>query len=167
MKLFKIALILTLFPIVTATIPHKFYVSTTMIEYVQERQSIQIITKIFIDDVEDVLQQRYDPSVSLASDKETEADANYLKNYILQKLVIKVNGKPAKLDYIGKEYDSDIVKSYIEIVGVSKLNSIEIENKLLMDLFDEQQNIIHIKTENGRRSLMLEKENPKGLLNFN
>jgi hypothetical protein len=36
----------------------------------------------------------------------------------------------------------------------------------LFDTFEDQQNIIHIKTPEKRRSLVLDKENPKGLLNF-
>src|SRR5690606_40891120 len=61
------------------------------------------------DDIEDALQQRFDPSISLDTKKETKAADEDLKNYILQKINIKVNGKSVKLDYIGKEYDTDMV----------------------------------------------------------
>ena len=47
---------------------------------------------------------------------------------------------------------------------VFKRNSIE--NKILFDTFEDQQNIIHVKTPESRRSLVLDKENPKGLLKF-
>lgn len=156
-----------MFPLVSATSVHKFYVSITKIEYVKEKNSLQIITKIFTDDIEDVLQQRYDASISLDTKKETEAADDDLKNYILQKLNIKVNGKPVQLNYIGKEYDTDMVVAYIEVTGVKDLKSIEIENKVLMELFPEQQNIIHLKTPNTRKSLILEKDEPKGVLDFN
>ncbi|MCH2489523.1 MAG: hypothetical protein MK211_05175 [Flavobacteriales bacterium] len=167
MKFVKVALILFLFPLLTASTAHKFYVSITKIEHVEETESLQIITKIFIDDIEDVLQKRYDPNVSLATTKEREQDAALLKKYILQKLKIKVNGKPVTYDYIGRKYETDVVKSFIEVKGVKDINSIEIENKVLMDLFPEQQNIVHVKTDSNRRSLLLDADNPKGLLNFN
>ncbi|WP_157632637.1 DUF6702 family protein [Cochleicola gelatinilyticus] len=165
-KFVRIAFVLLLFPLLTASSAHKFYVSITKIEYVEEKESLQIITQIFIDDVEDVLQKRYDPNVSLATKKEREADIELLTKYILQKLKIKVNGELVELKYIGKEYDIDIVKSYFEIKGVKNIKNIEIDNTVLMDLFEEQQNIIHLKTASKRRSLILDKENPKGLLNF-
>ncbi len=168
MKFLKVALLAIVFPLMTAsTTPHKFYVSTTNIEYVAKKESLQIITKIFIDDVEDVLQERYDSSISIATTKETERDIEYLKKYILQKLKVNVNGKPVKLDYIGREYDIDVANVYIEITGVTELRSIEVKNEVLMDLFEEQQNIIHIKTPEMRRSFILEKNNPKDMLNFN
>ena len=166
MKYFRILLLLLIFPLISATSAHKFYVSITKIEYVKEKKSLQIITKIFTDDIEDALQQRYDPSISLDTKKETEAADEYLQKYILQKLNIKVNGKPVQLNYIGKEYDVDMLVAYIEVTHVPNLKSIEIENKVLMEMFPEQQNIIHLKTTNSRKSLMLDKDESSGKLKF-
>ena len=167
MKNLKYLLLLAIFPLVMAsTSAHKFYVSTTNVEYVPKKASIQIISKIFIDDIEDVLEERYGIDVHLAEKKEGEKDREYLRKYVFQKLTVFVNGEPAKLTYLGQEYETDVMKVYIEITGVSDLKSLEIENKVLMDLFDEQQNIIHINTPTKRRSIILKRDNPKGLLNF-
>ena len=166
MKYFRILLLLLIFPLISATSEHKFYVSITKIEYVKEKKSLQIITKIFTDDIEDALQQRYDPSISLDTKKETETSDEYVQKYILQKLNIKVNGKPVQLNFIGKEYDVDMLVAYIEVTNVPNLKSIEIENKVLMEMFPEQQNIIHLKTTNSRKSLMLDKDEPSGKLKF-
>ena len=167
MKYFRVLILLLAFPLLLGTSSHKFYVSITKIEYVAEKQSVQIITKIFTDDIEDALQQRYNPSITLGEEKQTEADIDFLKKYILQKLKLKVNGEPVKLNYLGQEYDTDMVVSYIEVTGVKSLNTIEIENTILMDMFSEQQNIIHLKTADSRRSLILEANETKGMLNFN
>jgi uncharacterized protein YuzE len=155
------------FPLVSGTSAHKFYVSITKIEYVKEKSSLQIITKIFTDDIEDVLQQHYDSSISLDTKKETEAADKDLKEYLLQKINIKVNGKAVQLNYLGKEYDTDMLVAYIEVEGVKDIKTIEIENKVLMEMFDEQQNIIHLKTPTTRRSLILDKDEPRGILKFN
>ena len=90
-----------------------------------------------------------------------------LKKYILQKLKISVDGAPLTLDYLGIEYDIDMVKSYIEVTGVKEFKSIEIEFNALTEIFTEQQNIIHFKSSNNRKSLILDIDNPKGVLNFN
>lgn len=164
MKIFRVLLIALVFSIVTASTAHKFYVSTTKIEYVEQQQSVQIISKIFIDDLEEVLRKRYDESIVLDSKDESEQD--FVKRYLLQKLQITINGIPATLEYIGKEYEIDLIKVYFEINDIIELNTIEIENMVLFDLFEEQQNIIHLKTGESRRSLVLNKENPKGMLNF-
>ncbi len=145
---------------------HKFYVSITKIEFAEEEQSLQIITKIFIDDIEDVLQERYDKDLVLGVESETAADILLLEKYVLQKFDVQVNGIPMKYEILGHEYENDIVKVYIEIPQVSELNSIMIENKILMDMFDEQQNIIHVKRYKKRKSMVLDSDNPKGTLNF-
>ncbi len=167
MKLFKILFIFFLLLPLTAGKAHKFYVSTTQVEYVKEEQSLQIITKVFIDDIEAVLRKRYNkPEIQLASKKETDEDARLIKQYLLKKLKIKVNGKPVTLHYLGKEYDIDILNAYLEVTNVSALETIEIENTMLTEEFPEQQNIIHLKYNKTRESLILTKDNPKGLLKF-
>ena len=166
MRYLRIFILLLVFPLVSATSAHKFYVSITKIEYVKEKNSIQIIAKIFTDDMENALRQRYDRSISLDTKKETEAADEDLKEYILQKIKIKVNGKSVQLNYIGKEYDNDMVVAYMEVTDVKELKTIEIENKVLMEVFPEQQNIIHLKTSKSRRSLILDKDEPSGKLKF-
>ena len=158
---------LLIFPFFAGFVAHKFYVSTTKVEYVKERKSIQIISKIFVEDLELVLQERYSSRVQLDPKKETDLDQNYVLNYILQKLKFKINEKEAQLIYIGKEYDIDILNIYFEIEDVDSLESIRIENKILIDLFPEQQNIIHFSNEKNNRNLILDKNRPNGLLNFN
>ncbi|WP_026450570.1 DUF6702 family protein [Aequorivita capsosiphonis] len=166
MRYLRIFILLLFFPLVSATSAHKFYVSITKIEYVKEKNSIQIITKIFTDDMENALRKRYDPTISLNTKKETEVAVEDLKKYILQKIKIKVNGKPVQLNYIGKEYDTDMLVAYMEVTDVKELKTIEIENKVLMEVFPEQQNIIHLKTSTSRRSLILDKDEPSGILKF-
>ncbi|MFK5982482.1 MAG: hypothetical protein QM499_06175 [Flavobacteriaceae bacterium] len=167
MKILKTTFLLLVFPLMISSTSHKFYVSTTNVEFVKEKQVVQIITKIFIEDVEQALQARYDPSISLDSPKEKVSDVEFLRKYVLQKMKLKINNKDVKLSYIGKEYDIDIVNMYFEIENISEVNSIEIENKVLFDMFPEQQNIIHFKTSESRKSLVLDEDNPKGVLNFN
>ncbi|MEL6810918.1 MAG: DUF6702 family protein [Bacteroidota bacterium] len=166
MKFFRIVLLVIILPITFAFTAHKFYVSITKIEFSEEDQSLQVISKLFIDDIEDVLQERYNPSVSLDPEKETQQDADYLREYVLQKLKIEVDGNAVQLNYLGHDYENDVVKTYIEIEGISGFRNIEVENKMLTELFDEQQNIIHVKKGKKRKSLILERDNPKGLLNF-
>ncbi len=156
-----------MFPLVSGTSAHKFYVSITKIEYVKEKNSLQIIIKIFTDDIEDVLQLKTGAPISLNTKKETAMADEDVKKYILQKLKIKVNGKNVQLNYIGKEYDTDMLVAYLEITNVNELKNLEIENKVLMEIFGEQQNIIHLKTPTSRRSLILDKDEPSGKLKFN
>jgi len=156
-----------MFPLMSMSTVHKFYVSITKVEYIKEEQSLQIIAKIFTEDLEKTLRERYNPEIHLDSKKETASDAEYIQKYLSKKLKINVNNEPVTIEYIGKEYENDVVKIYMEVKNVLELKTFEIENKVLMDMFDEQQNIIHFKNKKIRKSLMLDGDNPKAVLNLN
>ncbi|SEM20498.1 hypothetical protein SAMN04487910_4431 [Aquimarina amphilecti] len=145
---------------------HKFYVSVTQIEYIEEQKSLQIISRIFIDDIEEVLRKRYDENIELVSEKEETKVDQYLATYLKQKLSITVNGEEVFFDFIGKEYDNDLLLCYLEIKNIEALKTIVVSNQVLMDFFDDQQNIIHVKKDKKRKSLILEKEKDEGVLKF-
>jgi len=167
MQWLKMIVVFGLVVTLTSASNHKFYVSTTQIEYVEEKESLQIISKIFIDDLEAVLQERYDKNISLATTKEREIDQSFIKEYLLKKLSIKIDGVEVTAEYIGREYEIDIVNVYLEVTSLKAFKTIEVENKLLYENFPDQQNIVHLKCYDKRRSLILDIDNPKGLLNFN
>ena len=166
MRFFKFFILSITVFVVTGAVIHKFYASTTRIEFVPQEQSVQIITEIFTDDIQQALSERNLIDVHLDSKKETQEDILLLQDYVFKKLTIFVNGTKQGYDYIGLQYDLDRVKLYLEITNVSSFEQVEIENKILFDTFEDQQNIIHVKTPESRRSLVLDKENPKGLLKF-
>ena len=168
MRYFKIYLVLAVVSLLSFTSAHKFYISVSNIEYSEKDKSLQIISRIFIDDFEDLLEERYNIKPQLATKNELENVNTYIANYISGQLTIKVNGEAKKINFIGKKYEDDVMKCYLEIPNISKANlrSIEVSNKVLFDMFKEQQNIIHIKINDERKSFICVKENHKGMLNF-
>jgi hypothetical protein len=154
-------------PLFAFTAVHKYYVSVTQINYVPSEQSVQIISRIFVDDLEKLLRERYDETITLIAINEESSNNAYIEKYLKEKLKIKINGKEVRLTYVGKEYDADIVKCYLEVEGVKKIESIEISNQVLFDLFDEQQNIVKTKIYSNQKSFLLDRSNKLALLNFN
>ncbi len=167
MKFSKLYILLLLLPLFAFNSFHKYYISVTQVDYVQEKQSLQIITRIFIDDFENLLKERYDDTIVLDEGEELANTNMYIEKYLADKLTIKINGEQAKLNFIGKKYDLELVKCYLEIEGIKNINSIEISNKVLFDMFDDQQNIIKTKINAKQKSFMLTSQNNKAVLNFN
>jgi len=166
MRLSKLVFLFVLLPLLTAATSHKFYVSVSKVEYSEADQSLQIISSIFVDDLENTLKARYGDKVSLEPEKETELDRDLLQKYMLKKLLITVDGKEMAVDYVGREYDIDVIKVYLEVPNVVDPKEVIVQAEWLFELFEEQQNIIHMKKGDTRRSLVLEPDNPKGVLNF-
>jgi Domain of unknown function (DUF6702) len=167
MKSIKLLFFAILVPLFAFTTAHKFYVSVTQIEYVKEKQSVQIIARVFIDDFEELLRQRYDENITLNISKDERTIDAYIQKYLIAKIQVEINGNYKKFKYLGKEYEDDIMYCYLEITDVESINSFKITNQLLFDVFEEQQNIVKTNINSKRKSFMLTPNNDSGVLNFN
>ena len=167
MKTIKILLVILVLPLLAYTTAHKFYVTVTQINYIEEKQSVQIISRIFIDDFEELIRQRYDEDITLDASKEEMQIDFYIERYLQEKMQIKINDSIKKLVFIGKEYEDDIIYCYLEIENIKAIKSFEITNQILFDLFDEQQNIVRTNINSKNKSFILISQNDKVVLNFN
>jgi len=145
---------------------HKYYLSVSDVVYNKEEQSLQIITRLFFDDLEEVLQERYDESIIVDETKDQKKLDRYIKKYLESKLQIKVNDTVRSLNYLGKEYEDDFVVCYIEVTDIKNVEKLQIENTLLMDVFPEQKNMMHTDVLGKKKSVILIEGNAKAVLNF-
>ena len=165
LRYFILFIILPLFAFTTL---HKFYLSVTNIDYSKEDNALQITSRIFIDDLENVLEKRYGVKTYLATAKESDKADFYIEKYLRTKLVVKTNGKNRSFVFLGKKYDNDLMICYLEIeeIDLSTIKNIEVENDILTDMFEDQQNILHYRINGTKKSFVLVKENNKGMLNL-
>ena len=146
---------------------HKFYVSVTNVEYSEKDQSFQIITRIFTDDLDELLKTRYGFQARLGTPEESpQADA-YIERYFGEKFELSVNGNTQQYTFLGKRFDSDLIICYLELpYQQTDLKSIELRNEILTDLFEEQKNLVHFNILGKKKSFVLIRENNKGMLNL-
>lgn len=163
MKLPKYLSVLLFVPLLAFTM-HKYYISLCEIEYHEEQQSIQIILGLFIDDIEVVLNKEHNATLNLATDNEDINIDSYYEAYLNKHFKIITNEKLSPYQFIGKEYDDDIVRFYLEVEGIEQLNSIEILNSCLLDYFEDQQNIIKVKVNKLEKTFYLDKNKANCLL---
>ncbi|MFZ6052078.1 DUF6702 family protein [Halocola ammonii] len=134
---------------------HKFYVSTTNIEFDQPSKSFQITMKLFTDDLEHALGDPDRNKIKLGSPEE-QADADQMIEAYLQKnFHMQVNDKHVEWTYLGKEVEYDLTYCYIETFGVPPINFLTIENTVFFDLFDDQTNLINLRINGMRETVML------------
>lgn len=166
MKHLKKGLLILLLPLLAFTAAHKFYVSVTNVSYAEKEDALQITTRIFIDDLEAVLLERYGIKGSLATENESKQADEYLEKYLRKKFQIEIDGEQNTYDIIGRKYDDDVCVFYLELpkIGLAALKTIQIENEVLTDLYDEQQNVVHFKINGKKKSFVLLKSDTKGML---
>lgn len=165
MKALKFIFIVFLIPLLAFT-AHKNYLSLTQIDYSKDTKAIQITMNVFIDDVELALNKTYNKAFELGTEKELKESDVYFDEYIKNQFKLKVNNEAITYTFLGKEYEGDLVYFYIEAENINDIKTIHIQNSMLMEFLPEQQNYIKLKINGEYDSLILTKNNDKGLLKF-
>ena len=145
---------------------HKYYLSLTDIEYNQETKSYQIIINVFMDDIELALNKDYNIDLRLTSKNELKNASFYFHKYLREKLTFKSGNKNLNFNYLGNEYEGDLVFFYLEIENINSPDHLEVTNKILTEHFADQKNVVKLKVGKKRRSKILTKKNDKALLKF-
>ena len=159
----KIIFILLIVPLFSFNL-HKIHVSLTNIIYKPKSKILQITTRVFIDDLENVFRKNYDNSVELNTDREPKNIDELFKKYFKEHLKIKLDSKPISLKFLGKEYDQDIVYIYFEMEDIPAFKTMEITNTSLFEIFEDQKNIVKIKINNSQKTFFLKSNHFKETL---
>jgi hypothetical protein len=146
---------------------HKFYLSVSEVTYSEPDQKLRVVSRLFIDDLDAVLLERYEVDSKLTTKFEHKMADFYLEKYIREKLVIKANDSVLNFNILGHKVNNDQMVFFIEAnLQIDALKSLFVQNEILMDIFEEQQNIVHIKLKDKKKSFMLIRERSSGLLKF-
>ena len=163
MRTKKLFLVLFIVPFFAFT-AHKYYLSLTQIEYNEKNKSVEVIINVFIDDIETALNNIHNRKFVLDTKNEPEDSDKYFKEYLEKNVQFKFDDTPVAFNYLGKEYDVDIVYFYLEVSNVNSLQEIEINNTILIDHFPDQQNLVKSKVRKKHKSVMLTKKEKVGNL---
>lgn len=163
-NLFRNSLLLLLFVSLSSMTVHKFYVAIYKVEFAPQKKMLQITTRIFVDDLNIALEKKYNKKTFLGEGKESENDVVLLKKYLAEKFVVKVNGEQKAMNFLSKELENNVLICYLNSKEISKIKTLEIQNSVLTEIYDEQQNIIQANFNGEKHSLLLTAEKTNGML---
>ncbi len=144
---------------------HKFYVSLTEIRYNEHSMRMEVSMRIFPDDLDRALQDRYGVETHLASSLEPPHADSLVGAYLRRHFSLFLNGREVGFSYLGKEPESDAIWCYLESEPLGANPSVLlIRNNILMEQFDDQVNIIQVYAGNWNRGMLFTKESPQGSL---
>ncbi|MFY0653132.1 MAG: hypothetical protein JXQ96_13915 [Cyclobacteriaceae bacterium] len=124
---------------------HDFHISVCEIEFDENSKALEMTHRLFINDLEEALRDSSDGGViDILNTKDEQSLGRMIENYLFQRFRVGVNGKENELRFVGFEPEGDVVYCYMEIVNVRKLKSISVMNKILMEKFDDQMNLLRI-----------------------
>jgi len=134
---------------------HKFYVSITEVNHNTENESLEISIKLFTDDLEAALEVGQTKKIWIGDEREAPETDSLLADYMSKKFVITINDEVQKATFLGKELEADVTWCYLEIMDVADIKSLTISNRIFMELFDDQKNLVHIYVGDDEKSLLL------------
>lgn len=144
---------------------HPIHVSVTEIEYSEKDKSLQIISRIFIDDLELSIKNRLkEESLDLLNPRNGQTTDQLVSTYLSDQIKIRLDGKWSTINYIAHEVEDLAIICYLEIEGVRKIKNIEITNRVIQDTHADQSNLVHVKFKGPVKSLRLTRDKPTGVL---
>lgn len=140
---------------------HPVHVSVTEVEYSEKNKSLQIISRIFIDDLElSIQKQLKQESLDILQPKNGMTTDQMVSAYLKDHLKIKLDGKPAKINYIAHEIEDAAIICYLEIENVKKLKSLEVTDDVIQEIHADQSNLVHITYKGPVKSYRLVRDKP-------
>jgi len=143
---------------------HKFYVSIYQINYAQEKKALQITSRLFIDDLNNVLTKKYNYNIHIGEKNGTENDVVLMQKYITDHFSLKVNGEQKRIIFLSKELEGNVVICYFKCKDIAKIKTLEVQNTCLFELDSEQQNIMQSTIYGIKKSILLTGDTIKGML---
>lgn len=146
---------------------HPIHISVTEINYNEKSKSLQMTTRIFADELElGVRAQRKEAELDLLEPKNGVTTKQLVQNYLDAHVKIKIDGKPAKMNFLGFEQEDISIVSYIEIENVKKLKTIEVFNDIITEIHDDQSNLVHVTYKSPVKSARLTRDNTREVFTF-
>ncbi|MBT1701483.1 hypothetical protein KK083_31615 [Fulvivirgaceae bacterium PWU4] len=146
---------------------HPIHVSVTEIEFDEKDKALEIMMRVFIDDMELTMREKLNqPELDILEPKNGQTIDQMVSTYLKDHFKITLDNKPQKTNYLGHEKDGEAFVFYIEVSNVKKWKTIQVLNDIITETHEDQSNLVHVTARGNVRSLRLTRNNPSDKLTF-
>jgi hypothetical protein len=146
---------------------HPLHVSVTEIEFDEKDKALEIMMRVFIDDLELTLRERLNqPELDILAPGNGQTVDQMVSAYLKDHFRISLDSKPQKIAYLGHEREGEAFIFYIEVSNVKKWKTIQIFNDIITETNEDQSNLVHVTARGNVRSLRLTRNTPSDKLTF-
>lgn len=154
----KLKILFYFFLLSTSLIAHPLHFSMTNVEYDEEKKGFNISMKLFTDDFQNALIHKFGENISVTNFDEI---TNYINDYVNAGFKVLINEeKVSKLAYISYKKHEDAVWINFFLKVDTKIKKVEIENKILMELYENQSNLLIFYYNEVQEGFNLRKDKP-------
>lgn len=145
---------------------HPMHVSVTEIEMNEGDKRLEIMMRVFMDDLEVTLREKFkQPELDILNPKGRTVD-QMTEEYLKGHFKITLDGKPVVTKYLGHEQEGDAFIFYIEGNNITNWKTIQIQNDIITEIYDDQSNLVHVTLHETVLSLRLTRNHPSDKLTF-
>jgi len=146
---------------------HPIHISVADIHYREDRKSLEIMLRIFVDDLElSIRNLRREPELDILEPKNGLSTQDMVVPYLKDRFKIYLDGKAQTYNFLGFEMEGEAMVCYIEVEKVKKWQQIKVHNSIITETFDDQNNLVHVTVNKKVKSLRLTRQKPEGTLSF-
>lgn len=149
-----------------ASLFHPLHVSVTEIEYDQKEKELEVMVRIFTDDLEKALREEQNlPDLDILNPQGKTTD-QLLSLYLSAHLKISLDNTLQQQRYLGHEEEGQALICYIQVPNIKRWKTIEVMDDIMMGMYDDQSNLVHVTVNGNVKSMRLVPDEPSGKLTF-
>lgn len=145
---------------------HPVHVSISNIEYVQEAKQFEISIKVFTDDFERAVAQKYGVDLKLGKTGELNGCEQYITGYITDHFDLLLNKESSKSNmvYSHKKMNEEAVWFFYKMKINEEIQTIKVINSIHNDIYRDQTNLLIFKCENIEQGYQLDYDDTEVLI---
>lgn len=141
---------------------HDFHLSVTHLT-VEQNNTIELSIKVFYDD----LLRAFGLEIGDELPKDYTSADELIQKFVKENLSISINNTSIQPIYKESISSSPAIWIYYDIAMISEdIHSIEIENNILINHFDDQVNVVNIDIDNSKKSVALDGQKTSTTFSF-
>jgi hypothetical protein len=157
----RILLLLPAMLLWLAVFPHDFYISILTIRHDAERGRLHLTWRMTTHDVEHALEPEVQGRrLHLGTELELPQADSLVRAYVLDHLHVQVDGRTMEPEFIGCEVEMEDMYCYLLVDGVKEFQTLALKATLLFDMFDEQENVVHLEAGGQTRTHAFRNNSP-------
>lgn len=139
---------------------HPVHISVTNIEYDTNNEKFIVAFKVFSDDLESVINQKYNINLNLGKENELKNSSEYLTQYMKEHFRFYINTKKnlsEDLIFVKKEMNFEATWIYYELKFNGVVKKSIIRNSMLDDLYPDQKNLVMFNYKDVNKGFQFKK----------
>jgi hypothetical protein len=122
---------------------HPVHVSLLNIDLNPETGKIEIVFKLFSDDFERIIMNKYNVDLDITSKVDPGEKTEFINKYIYEAFELRINGiKIDNWEYTGNQMNEEAIWLYYKNLWPGEMKEITVINSVMMDLYEDQTNMV-------------------------